>query len=48
MNAWPDSHIELEGDAWYFWDETESERYGPYATHDEALTALLNYAKSIE
>lgn len=28
---------------WYFWDETQGERYGPYYTEDEAESASGKY-----
>lgn len=31
---------------WYFWDETWSD-HGPFATKEEAQSALLNYAEGL-
>jgi len=30
-------------DEWYFWDETYSERYGPYESEEEAIRKLDQY-----
>lgn len=40
-----DGPIELPG--WYFWDETWADYHGPFATKEEADTAIMNYAKSL-
>jgi hypothetical protein len=52
------SHIEKDwedgksagwaGPGWYFWDETQSQCYGPYKTLPEAKEKLAEYVKSLE
>jgi hypothetical protein len=32
---------------WWFWDETWSERFGPYDTEEEAVNACNRYAKEV-
>lgn len=32
---------------WWFWDETWADRYGPYATREQAEDALERYAKQL-
>ena len=31
---------------WYFWNETWSDRYGPYSTQEEAQNALDYYCET--
>lgn len=32
---------------WYFWDETWTDRYGPYETAQDAASALHEYGESL-
>lgn len=32
---------------WWFWNETWSDRYGPYESKEEASKALFEYAKNL-
>lgn len=32
-----------EGQGWYFWDETQSQAYGPYLTFERAKAAMANW-----
>lgn len=32
-----------DASGWYFWDETWTDRHGPYSTEAEARTALQSY-----
>ena len=40
-----DDMIGPEG--WYHYDETWSDAYGPYESKEEAVKALVEYAKSL-
>jgi len=33
---------------WYFWDETWANLYGPYHSHIEAWSQLLEYCKELK
>lgn len=44
----PDSHIFEENDEWYYWDETETEQIGPFASYNDALVALAEYITYLE
>jgi len=35
--------IHEDTDGWYFWDETWCNRYGPYASRDQAAEELDKY-----
>ena len=35
--------VHEEDGKWYFWDETWSERHGPYNTEEEARAAIKDY-----
>ncbi len=39
----PGNHVDEVG--WYFWDETWSNRHGPYPTKEEADAALKKYCE---
>lgn len=34
-------------DGWYFWDETWAGHHGPFATREEAQSALQTYSESL-
>ena len=42
-----DEHITLYSDGYYFWDEADLNRYGPYKTKQEARDMLKKYAEEI-
>ena len=42
-----DKHIVEETDGWYFWDEVDIEKYGPYKNKDQAKTMLNEYCKEV-
>lgn len=33
---------------WYFWDEAQYHRYGPYSNMPDALDALMKYNKELD
>jgi hypothetical protein len=37
--------VHFDNGSWWFWNETWSERHGPYASETEARTAVNAYAK---
>jgi hypothetical protein len=37
-------HFDTKEGKWYFWDETEADRCGPYSTQSKAEAALMLYA----
>lgn len=39
--------VHTENGQWYFWDETQADRYGPYATEREARCTLEAYAAQV-
>ncbi|NNM56253.1 hypothetical protein [Acidocella sp.] len=38
---------DIEFCGWYFWDETWSDRHGPFASRDEANAACILYARAL-
>lgn len=42
----PDPVFEENG-AWFFWDETWGNKYGPYASKELAQSELQKYAESL-
>lgn len=40
--------IDGAAQGWYFWDETEADRHGPYPTSQAAQAALEEYAKQLD
>jgi len=36
-------HIHIYNGDWYFWDETEANRYGPYETREIAKRKFIRY-----
>ena len=38
-----DRHLIEEEDGWHFWDETGTEKYGPYADKETAAHMLRRY-----
>jgi len=43
---WHDADAQgFDGPGWYFWDETESQCYGPYETKELAELKLQEYAE---
>jgi hypothetical protein len=42
-----DKHIEYFAGEWWFWDETATERYGPYKSKQEARDKLKQYAEEV-
>lgn len=46
--AWPGCQDQgYAGPGWYFWDETWSGCYGPYATEAEAREKLRQYVEEV-
>lgn len=43
-NDLPDTPLHQEDGKWYFWDETWSDRYGPFDTEEKAKEELAKYA----
>lgn len=39
----PPPIVHEENNSWYFWDETWTNRHGPFASRDEAETMLEAY-----
>jgi len=39
--------IHEENGKWYFWDETEADRYGPYNTKEECEKMLDLYCEDL-
>ena len=39
--------IHQEEGKWYFWDETEADRQGPFKSKSDAREALTDYSKYI-
>ncbi|MDP1713081.1 MAG: hypothetical protein Q8K86_11575 [Candidatus Nanopelagicaceae bacterium] len=39
--------VHLNDDKWWFWDETWTERHGPFKTKDEARKACVKYSKTL-
>ena len=42
-----DKHIVEEPDGWYFWDEADIDKYGPYKNMAQAKTMLNEYCKEV-
>jgi len=40
-------HIHLYNGKWWFWDEVQVDRIGPYNTHKECQEALNKYANEL-
>ncbi len=43
----PDKNVFQEGNYWWFWDETQTDKYGPFATEREANITLQAYAAQV-
>lgn len=41
----PQDPVHFDNGSWYFWDETWSERHGPFGSEVEARTAVNRYAR---
>lgn len=39
--------IHEEDGSWYFWDETQADRYGPFTDRNEASRMLDQYASEV-
>lgn len=39
--------IHQEGENWYFWDETQADRYGPFPTRQIAEEMLTRYSTEV-
>ena len=48
MDEYPDDkHIEYFAGEYWFWDESATNRYGPYNSKQEARDMLDKYAKEV-
>lgn len=44
---WPPSPVHKEGNYWWFWDETWSNKHGPFPSKEIASKACIEYARSL-
>lgn len=44
----PYDPIHEENGKWYFWDETQADRVGPFSTEEQARTALKEYCEFLD
>lgn len=48
MSDWTDTVIHHDADGWWFWDETGSDRVGPYFDEAQCRSALMSYCKWLD